>query len=183
MVRQLSVRLLLVLCGIALLPSMVAQANHIPNCNQRDGDDGPNTINGSPGCDEIWTYGGRDTVFAEGGSDWLSMGGEADEAHGGGGGDHIRGGDNGNVLRDLLFGGQGDDGIRDFTGPDDDYVCGGSGSDVLTVHDGDGQDTVKGADHPSGNPDQLDWDQGTNDVHMQDGTCLEDVRCQRACSP
>jgi Ca2+-binding RTX toxin-like protein len=105
------------------------------------GTDDPDTIHGSPGDDVIVAGAGADTVYGEGGDDLICSG------HGGGvdeEGAHV----------DRIFGGPGDDkidgGPKDIV-PDEDYLVGGHGDDVLyggadrdTLDDGPGHDRAYG---------------------------------------
>lgn len=147
-----------------------ASGNHL-SCRQYDGNDNDNTVDkrGDDLCDEIWTYGGQDWVNAGGGGDYVSAGSGADEVHGHHGNDDpMYGGENGNSIQDRLYGGLGNDGILDRTGPDADLICGGDGNDnSLSADDSDGYDTVKG----EAGTDGVHGDPGLGDTVLQDGSC------------
>ena len=53
------------------------------------GDDGPNTLEGTPKADAIYGYGGADHVRGRSGGDALRLGGGQDVGHGGYGDDFI----------------------------------------------------------------------------------------------
>jgi hypothetical protein len=53
------------------------------------GDDGPNTLVGTPKGDAIYGYGGADRIQGRGGADALYLGGGQDHGHGGHGDDYV----------------------------------------------------------------------------------------------
>ncbi len=78
------------------------------------GDDGPNTLVGTPKADAIYGYGGADRIQGRGGGDELRLGGGEDKGHGG----------------------HGDDFIGAVDGSADDISC-GPGSDRARANPGD----------------------------------------------
>jgi RTX calcium-binding nonapeptide repeat (4 copies) len=54
------------------------------------GDDGPNTLVGTPKGDAIYGYGGADRIRGRSGADALYLGGGQDHGHGGHGDDYVR---------------------------------------------------------------------------------------------
>ena len=54
-----------------------------------EGDDGANTLVGTPRGDAIYGYGGADRIEGRGGGDALHLGGGSDEGYGGRGDDYI----------------------------------------------------------------------------------------------
>jgi Ca2+-binding RTX toxin-like protein len=129
---QRSNRLLTVIAGalgLSLMFAAVAMAARVV------GDDGPNSLTGTPVRDLIVAKGGDDTVNALGGTDLVSAGAGNDSVDGGAG-------------RDLVRGGLGDDSIRGGGGfpgrrgdllhgnPGNDTVVGGPGFDLITGNAG-----------------------------------------------
>src|SRR5918994_1083959 len=79
-----------------------------------EGNDGPNTLVGTPRGDAIYGYGGADLIHARGGGDAVRLGGGSDEG----------------------YGEYGDDYIRAVDGSEDDIHC-GPGSDRARANPGD----------------------------------------------
>ena len=97
-----------------------------------EGDDGANTLVGTPKGDAIYGYGGADRIEGRGGGDTLRLGGGSDEGYGGDGGDTLRlgyGSDEGYAER-------GDDYISAVDGTEDAIFC-GPGSDRAKANPGD----------------------------------------------
>ena len=126
------------------------------------GDDGPNTLIGTPQSDLIDGRGDNDTLKGLAGGDTLRGGPDDDLIVGGRGKDFLRGGPDDDLMRggpkrDSYFGGKGDDSGGGGAGPDTvdggpgrDQLKGGTGKDLLyggfdTEHDvlnaGPGDDT------------------------------------------
>jgi Ca2+-binding RTX toxin-like protein len=78
------------------------------------GNDGSNTLVGTPKGDAIYGYGGADLIHARGGADALRLGGGSDEG----------------------YGERGDDYISAVDGTEDDIFC-GPGSDRARANPGD----------------------------------------------
>jgi Ca2+-binding RTX toxin-like protein len=97
-----------------------------------EGDDGANTLVGTPRGDAIYGYGGADLIHARGGGDALYLGGGSDEGYGGDGGDTLRLG----YGSDEGYGERGDDYIRAVDGTEDAIFC-GPGSDRARANPGD----------------------------------------------
>jgi Ca2+-binding RTX toxin-like protein len=124
----------------------VALAQHII------GDNGDNTLTGTPDHDLIEGFGGQDTINARAGTDTVEAGTGIDDTDGGDQGDEIHGGDGPDTLKadagqDVIEGGDnGDDLLR---GGDDsnDNVYGENGQDYLWTWDGNP------ADYAYGGPD------------------------------
>jgi Ca2+-binding RTX toxin-like protein len=97
-----------------------------------EGDDGANTLVGTPRGDAIYGYGGADRIEGRGGGDALHLGGGSDEGYGGDGDDrlHLGGGS------DEGYGGRGDDYIGAVDGSEDAIFC-GPGSDRARANPGD----------------------------------------------
>jgi Ca2+-binding RTX toxin-like protein len=74
-----------------------------------EGDDGPNTLVGTPKGDAIYGYGGADRIEGRGGGDALRLGGGSDEGYGERGDDYIRAVDG---TEDAIFCGPGSDRAR-----------------------------------------------------------------------
>jgi Ca2+-binding RTX toxin-like protein len=74
-----------------------------------EGDDGANTLVGTPKGDAIYGYGGADLIHARGGGDALRLGGGSDEGYGERGDDYIRAVDG---TEDTIFCGPGSDRAR-----------------------------------------------------------------------
>lgn len=167
-------RTLLLLFGLLSMgvPVTDARADHTA-CLQFDGDDGPNTLYGTNGCDEFWMRGGTDNAWAYdnplNSPDYLYMGGGTDAAHGGAGRDMIKGGDNPTSTREELRGGAESDEIEDLTGPDWDLVCGGDGQERIVVKDNDYLDKAYGEGNPYGHEDGVIGDSSAEEV--LDGSC------------
>ena len=105
-----------------------------------NGDNGPNTLNGTARADTIRGLGGDDTLNGLGGNDQLFGGEGNDTANGGSGIDTLRGGNgsdrlNGQASFDRLLGEDGDD--RLDGGDGDDTLYGGNGVDSLFGRAGD----------------------------------------------
>jgi Ca2+-binding RTX toxin-like protein len=79
-----------------------------------EGNDGPNTLVGTPKGDAIYGYGGADRIEGRGGGDALYLGGGSDEG----------------------YGERGDDYIGAVDGTEDDIFC-GPGSDRARANPGD----------------------------------------------
>jgi Ca2+-binding RTX toxin-like protein len=73
------------------------------------GNDGSNTLVGTPKGDAIYGYGGADLIHARGGGDALRLGGGSDEGYGERGGDLISAVDG---TEDAIFCGPGSDRAR-----------------------------------------------------------------------
>jgi hypothetical protein len=97
-----------------------------------EGDDGSNTLVGTPKGDAIYGYGGADRIEGRGGGDTLRLGGGSDEGYGDDGGDALRLG----YGSDEGYGGRGDDNIGAVDGTEDDIFC-GPGSDQARANPGD----------------------------------------------
>ena len=97
-----------------------------------EGDDGSNTLVGTPEGDSIYGYGGADLIHARGGGDTLRLGGGSDEGYGGGGGDALRLGGG----SDEGYGERGGDLISAVDGTEDAIFC-GPGSDRARANPGD----------------------------------------------
>jgi hypothetical protein len=74
-----------------------------------NGDDGPNTLKGTPNSDAIYGYGGADRIDARDGEDALRLGGGPDKGRGGRGNDHIRAVDG---SKDDIYCGRGADRVK-----------------------------------------------------------------------
>jgi Ca2+-binding RTX toxin-like protein len=74
-----------------------------------EGNDGSNTLVGTPRGDAIYGYGGADRIEGRGGGDALRLGGGADEGYGERGDDYIRAVDG---TEDAIFCGPGSDRAR-----------------------------------------------------------------------
>ena len=74
-----------------------------------EGDDGANTLVGTPKGDAIYGYGGADRIEGRGGGDRLRLGGGSDEGYGDRGGDLINAVDG---TEDAIFCGPGSDRAR-----------------------------------------------------------------------
>jgi Ca2+-binding RTX toxin-like protein len=74
-----------------------------------EGDDGANTLVGTPKGDAIYGYGGADRIEGRGGGDALRLGGGSDEGYGERGDDYIRAVDG---TEDAIFCGPGSDRAR-----------------------------------------------------------------------
>jgi hypothetical protein len=133
-----------------------------------DGNDNNNTLTGTGGCDEIWSYAGHDVVNGQGGNDEIHLGDDYDWGHGNDGADVIHGGGNGTVNKDELFGQGGFDSLYDTgTSGDADLLCGGPNDDSLNTFDSDNRDQMVG----EGGTDSL-YDGGDSDGKIQDGACV-----------
>lgn len=118
-------------------------------------------VRGTQGPDTMVGDAGRNDMYGRGGDDVIRAGDDADCLHGGAGDDVLRGGAGHDVLsggsgRDKLFGGgqedllQGGGGAdRLYGGPDDDRLYGGSGNDRIVggggydkILAGSGNDTI-----------------------------------------
>ena len=84
------------------------------------GDDGPNTLVGTPKGDAIYGYGGADRIQGRGGADALYLGGGQDHGHGGRGDDYVRAVDR---SKDDIFCGPGSDRARANPGDDIEEGC------------------------------------------------------------
>jgi Ca2+-binding RTX toxin-like protein len=74
-----------------------------------EGNDGSNTLVGTPRGDAIYGYGGADRIEGRGGGDALRLGGGSDEGYGERGDDYIRAVDG---TEDAIFCGPGSDRAR-----------------------------------------------------------------------
>ncbi len=74
-----------------------------------EGNDGSNTLVGTPKGDAIYGYGGADRIEGRGGGDALRLGGGSDEGYGERGDDYIRAVDG---TEDAIFCGPGSDRAR-----------------------------------------------------------------------
>ena len=74
-----------------------------------EGNDGANTLVGTPKGDAIYGYGGADRIEGRGGGDALRLGGGSDEGYGERGDDYIRSVDG---SEDAIFCGPGSDRAR-----------------------------------------------------------------------
>ena len=83
------------------------------------GNDGPNTLVGTPNSDVIYGYGGADRIDAGSGEDALRLGGGPDKGRGGRGNDHIRAVDG---SKDDIYCGPGADRVK--ANPDDNVSKG-----------------------------------------------------------
>ena len=97
-----------------------------------EGDDGSNTLVGTPEGDSIYGYGGADLIHARGGGDTLRLGGGSDEGYGGRGSDALRLGGG----SDEGYGERGGDLISAVDGTEDAIFC-GPGSDRAIANPGD----------------------------------------------
>ena len=84
------------------------------------GDDGPNTLVGTPKGDAIYGYGGADRIQGRGGADVLYLGGGQDHGHGGLGDDYVRAVDR---SKDDISCGPGSDRARANPGDDIEEGC------------------------------------------------------------
>jgi hypothetical protein len=84
------------------------------------GDDGPNTLVGTPKGDAIYGYGGADRIQGRGGADALYLGGGQDHGHGGHGDDYVRAVDR---SKDDISCGPGSDRARANPGDDIEAGC------------------------------------------------------------
>ncbi|MBY6049388.1 M10 family metallopeptidase C-terminal domain-containing protein [Vannielia litorea] len=121
-----------------------------------EGDEDPNTLNGTEDDDEIYGFAGNDTINGLGGKDTIWGGADDDTIDGGGGSDTIYGesGDDEITAQggaDEVYGGDGEDRILGGGGADDlngdgenDTVNGQGGDDV--IRGGEGYDTLIGGD-------------------------------------
>ena len=128
---QRSNRLILIITGVIALPLVVATA---AMAARLVGDDGPNTLTGTPFADRILAKGGDDTVSALAGRDLVHAGAGNDTVSAGANADGVRGsaGDdalNGESGTDALLGGDGNDTVDGGSGRD--KSDGGDGQDVL----------------------------------------------------
>jgi Ca2+-binding RTX toxin-like protein len=73
------------------------------------GNDGPNTLVGTPNSDVVYGYGGADRIDARDGDDALRLGGGPDKGRGGRGNDHIRAVDG---SKDDIYCGPGTDRVN-----------------------------------------------------------------------
>jgi Ca2+-binding RTX toxin-like protein len=85
-----------------------------------EGDDGSNTLVGTPKGDAIYGHGGADLIHARGGGDALHLGGGSDEGYGERGDDLIRAVDR---TEDAIFCGLGSDRARANPGDDVAESC------------------------------------------------------------
>jgi len=132
-----------------------------------DGGDGTDTLFGGGGDDFIFGGATSDKIFGDGGHDTLYGGDGADTLVGGDGNDRIYGGATDADLRDIVYGGAGDDSLDGGYGNDElrgdggndtitggygvDTIIGGTGDDVLTgqawsdlIYGSDGDDFING---------------------------------------
>ena len=117
---------------LTLLSVMVLMFAGVALAALIEGDDGANTLVGTPKGDAIYGYGGADRIEGRGGGDTLRLGSGSDEGYGGGGGDrlHLGGGS------DEGYGKRGDDYINAVDGTEDAIFC-GPGSDRARANPGD----------------------------------------------
>ena len=99
---------------LALVSVMVLAFAGVALAALIEGDDGPNTLVGTPKGDAIYGYGGADRIEGRGGGDALRLGGGSDEG----------------------YGERGDDYIGAVDGSEDDIFC-GPGSDRARANPGD----------------------------------------------
>ena len=85
-----------------------------------EGNDGSNTLVGTPRGDAIFGYGGADRIEGRGGGDALRLGGGSDEGYGERGGDLISAVDG---TEDAIFCGPGSDRARANPGDDVAESC------------------------------------------------------------
>jgi len=117
---------------LALLSVMVFVFAGVALAALIEGDDGANTLVGTPKGDAIYGYGGADRIEGRGGGDALRLGGGSDEGYGGGGGDTLRLG----YGSDEGYGDRGDDLIGAVDGTEDAVFC-GPGFDRARANPGD----------------------------------------------
>jgi len=122
----------------------------VPPLNET-GDDGNDSLVGTPGNDTLNGAQGNDTLVGLAGNDRLLGGTGNDMIYGGSGTDTLNGGDG----DDFIFGGAAPDDLRDliFAGAGDDSVDAGAGNDEVYGQSGDdtlaggaGVDTLQGQD-------------------------------------
>ena len=94
---------------LALMSVMVFMFAGVALAALIEGDDGSNTLVGTPKGDAIYGYGGADLIHARGGGDALHLGGGSDEGYGERGDDLIRAVDG---TEDAIFCGLGADRAR-----------------------------------------------------------------------
>lgn len=114
----------------------------LDGCDSIEGGDGNDSIYGGPGDDLLFGGAGNDTLFGGAGNDRLEGGLDADSLDGGDGNDTLFGGDG----ADRLLGGAGNDSIYGGDSPLDmrDIIYGGAGNDW--VDGGYGNDSISGDD-------------------------------------
>ncbi|TWI31191.1 Hint domain-containing protein [Paracoccus sulfuroxidans] len=169
---------------------------------------GDDLVHGGAGGDHITNEGGRDTIYGEAGNDTILSGGSG-AAYGGDGDDELQVapggsatlfGDAGNdrmighdTTNDLMYGGDGDDGMVGNGGDDslygdagndtingfsgNDFLYGGSGNDLIgggigndSIEGGTGDDTLYGdsylgPDTVSGGDDTIRGDEGNDLIY------------------
>ncbi|MEY8840278.1 hypothetical protein AB9K41_14740, partial [Cribrihabitans sp. XS_ASV171] len=134
--------------GAPLLGTHVATGTLIDTMLQArgpiTGTPGPDILDGTTGSDEIIGLDGADVLRGMDGDDTLGGGDGPDTLNGGFGNDLIRGGESEDDLRDVIFGGVGDDNVDAGYGNDqvfgqegNDTLAGGFGADELQGQDGD----------------------------------------------
>jgi RTX calcium-binding nonapeptide repeat (4 copies) len=128
---------LLVGAAFSLVMATVAMAATIV------GDDGPNTLTGTPRGDLVRAKGGDDTVSSLGGRDFVVAGDGNDAVDAGAGRDFARGGEGDDTIRGG-GGGPGQRGDALHGNPGNDTVTGGAGFDLVTGN--------AGADNLNGGP-------------------------------
>ncbi|MBY6092919.1 hypothetical protein KUW11_21355 [Maritimibacter alkaliphilus] len=113
------------------------------------GDAGNNRLEGGAGADSLSGLGGNDTLIGAGASDTLRGGDGSDVLNGGDGDDILIGGETVADLRDVIYGGTGNDSVDGGYGNDE--LRGDAGNDTLegnygadTVIGGDGDDLLTG---------------------------------------
>ena len=118
---------------------------------------------GTAKSDSCHTDGGDDSLFGARGNDDLRGGAGRDEVQGGKDNDNVDGGagnDKDSERTDRVegvFGGPGDDIVRDNVGGDDrDRLYGNAGRDRVSAVDGDGNDLADGGE----NADECEVDRG-----------------------
>ena len=105
---------------LALVSAMVFVFAGVALAALIEGDDGSNTLVGTPEGDSIYGYGGADLINARGGSDTLRLGGGSDEGYGERGDDYISAVDG---TEDAIFCGPGSDRARANPGDDVAESC------------------------------------------------------------
>lgn len=106
--------------------------------DELDGGDDDDLLFGNGGNDQLIGGLGNDKVYGGAGNDLINGGAGNDEIYGNGGNDVIFGGDG----NDIIYTGSGNDTINAGAGNDTIWLNGGK--DLVTLHPGDGQDTING---------------------------------------
>ncbi|MEU7909255.1 calcium-binding protein [Actinoplanes sp. NPDC049118] len=165
--------------------------------SEAEGEDGNDTIIGSPGADSIRGGGGDDSVRSLGGGDKVGGGPGANWIDAGSGDDDVSGGDGVDLIaagfgndrvwpfagNDIVSGGDGNDRIEVYRYdglPGDDYLSGDLGSDK--IFGGRGNERILGGpgiDELHGGPgdDSLDGNEGADKLYGEDGedSCSRDA--------